>query len=86
MLTMVHLVGFGGSALIILAVMMRSVVWLRLFAFAGSVAFIVYGAALGAWPVVVTNGFTTTIHLVQLRRLVCDVRASRSEFSISPRP
>ncbi len=74
MSTMVHFLGFGGSALIITAVMMRSVLWLRLFAFVGSVAFIAYGVVLGAWPVVVTNGFTTTIHLVQLRRLVSEVR------------
>ena len=64
---MVHLVGFVGSALIVTGVMMRSVAWLRVFALAGSVTFIVYGTLLGAWPVVVTNVTTTSVHLYHLR-------------------
>jgi hypothetical protein len=66
----VHLLGFAGSALIVMSVTMRSVAWLRCFGLAGSVMFMIYGALLEAWPVVVTNAVTTTIHLYQLRRLM----------------
>ena len=66
---MVHLLGFGGSALIVLAVTMRSVVWLRSFGLIGSATFVAYGIALGAWPIVITNVVTTSIHLFHLRTL-----------------
>lgn len=67
---MVHLLGFCGSAFFILAVTMRSVIWLRSFALAGSFAFVAYGAVLAVWPVVLTNVVTAAIHLIQLRALV----------------
>ena len=78
---MVHLLGFGGSALIVTAVAMHSVARLRLLGLAGSVLFIVYGAAIGAWPIVVTNAVTTTVHLCRLRTL----RKTQSEPTAATR-
>lgn len=66
---MIELLGFGGSGLIIASVTMRSIVHLRMIAFAGSLLFLLYGAMLGAWPVAATNAVTTTVHLVRLRRI-----------------
>jgi uncharacterized membrane protein len=66
---MIHLLGFSGSALIIVSVTMRSLAWLRAFALAGSLAFVVYGSLMAAWPVVVTNALTTTVHFYHLRTL-----------------
>ena len=63
----VHLVGFAGSALIVTGVMMRTVTWLRAFALAGSLTFVVYGILLGAWPIVLTNVITTSLHGYHLR-------------------
>ncbi len=63
----VHLVGFLGSALIVTGVMMRRVQWLRAFALAGSMTFVVYGVLLGAWPIVLTNVITTSLHGYHLR-------------------
>lgn len=63
----VQLLGFAGSGLIVTGVMMRPVAWLRAFALAGSVAFIVYGVLLGAWPIVLTNVTTTSLHAYHLR-------------------
>ena len=63
----VHLVGFAGSALIVTGVMMRRVAWLRAFALAGSLTFVGYGVLLGAWPIVLTNVITTSLHGYHLR-------------------
>lgn len=64
-----QLLGFCGSALIIVSITMRSVVWLRLIGLAGATTFVTYGVLLGVWPVVVTNLVTSSIHLFHLRRL-----------------
>ena len=69
MITMVHLLGFSGSALIMISVMMSSITHLRLIAFTGSVAFIAYGILIGAWPVVITNVVTSSLHFHRLREL-----------------
>ncbi len=65
---MIEVLGFGGSGLIIASVTMRSIVHLRMVALAGSLLFLAYGAALGAWPVAATNAVTTTVHLLRLLR------------------
>ncbi|MEL6892675.1 MAG: uroporphyrinogen decarboxylase [Actinomycetota bacterium] len=80
---MVHLIGFAGSALIIGSVLMRSVVRLRVLGLSGSLTFIVYGVVLGAWPIVVTNGLTTAIHVARLRRLAGDARARSNVRSLA---
>ena len=64
---MVQLLGFAGSALIVTGVMMRPVTWLRAFGLAGASTFIVYGILLGAWPVVLTNVATASLHVYHLR-------------------
>ena len=66
---MMYVLGFGGSAFVVMSVTMRSVVWLRSFGLAGSLMFIAYGATSGAWPVVATNVATTSIHVYQLGML-----------------
>ncbi len=66
---MVHLLGFAGSAFIIVSITMRSVFRLRVIGLIGAITFTAYGAILGAWPVVVTNLVTTSIHVVHLRTL-----------------
>ena len=63
----VQLLGFAGSALIITGVMMRPVTWLRSFALVGSLTFVVYGILISAWPIVLTNITTTTLHAFHLR-------------------
>lgn len=64
---MVHVLGFLGSGFIITSATMRRVVWLRTFGMLGSLTFIAYGVLLGAWPVVLTNVMTTSLHLLRLR-------------------
>jgi len=67
--SVIHLLGFCGSALIILSITMRSVVRLRIIGLAGAATFLAYGLALGTWPIVVTNTVTVSIQLLRLRGL-----------------
>lgn len=69
---MIDLVGFAASTLIIGSVMARSIGRLRCLAIVGSVAYIAYGIMLPAWPVVVTNAVTLTIHMIHLRILLTE--------------
>lgn len=69
---MIDLVGFTASTLIIGSVMTRSIGRLRGLAIVGAVAYIAYGILLPAWPVVVTNAVTLTIHLIHLRILLVE--------------
>ena len=47
----VEVVGYVASALVALSFAMRSVVKLRTVSLVGSAIFAVYGALIGAWPV-----------------------------------
>ena len=69
---MIDLVGFTASTLIIGSVMTRSIGRLRGLAIVGAVAYIAYGILLPAWPVVVPNAMTLTIHLIHLRILLVE--------------
>ena len=51
-----ELIGYLASALIVVSLAMTSVVRLRVISFVGSVTFVVYGALIGAWPVIVPPG------------------------------
>lgn len=59
---MIDLVGVAGSSLVVASLIARSTCRLRLLGLLGAVVYITYGLLLGAWPVVVTNTLTLTIH------------------------
>lgn len=63
-----ELVGYLASALIVTSLAMTSVVRLRVISFVGSVTFVVYGALIGAWPVIVSNAIIALINVWHLRR------------------
>lgn len=65
-----EIIGYVASVLIAVAMMMRGMVRLRVVALLGSVAMTIYGALLGAWPIIVANGFISAVHLWHLRHLV----------------
>ena len=69
--TVYELIGYAGSALIVVSLMMRSVLRLRWINLAGALVFAVYGALIAAPPVWVVNGAIVVIdiyHLAQLKR------------------
>ncbi len=63
-----ELVGYTGTALVIVSMMMTSVVRLRLFNIAGALISVVYAALSGTWPIVVLNAVLSVINTVQLVR------------------
>ncbi len=64
----VELVGYAGSALIVVSLTMTSVVRLRLLSLTGGLIFVVYGALLPSVPIIVTNAAVAGVNIWFLRR------------------
>lgn len=64
-----ELLGYIGTALILLSMMMTNVKKLRWFNLAGSIVSMIYGALCGTWPTALLNCSLAIIHVVQLLRL-----------------
>jgi len=64
-----ELIGYLGTALILLSMMMTSVLKLRILNLAGSAASMIYAIACRTWPVFFLNISLVLIHIVQLIRL-----------------
>lgn len=63
--------GYIASALLVASLTMSDVIKLRWFNLAGCIAFTLYGIAISAWPVAITNGLLTFVnvyHLIKLNR------------------
>ena len=82
---MIDALGFLGSGFIVLSLTMKSIVRLRIVGLAGATIFISYGLLLGAWPVVVTNMITLSIHIYRLRGAIAE-RARFDETELVPVP
>lgn len=65
-----ELVGYLGSALVVISLTMRSLLRLRMIGLAGSTAFLVYGFLIDAIPIVITNVVIMSIHIWFLRKLL----------------
>lgn len=68
----VDLIGYVASALIVVSLAMRSVVKLRTVSLIGSIVFTIYGALIGAWPVIISNSMIAIINVWYLRRELAD--------------
>jgi len=68
-----EIVGYVGSVLVAVSLTMNSVVRLRWLNLVGAVIFSVYGMLVGAYPVIVVNGFIAVVNVWYLGRM------SRSE-------
>lgn len=68
--TWYEVIGYVGSGLIVVSLMMRSVLRLRAINLAGAAIFTVYGLLIGAWPVVALNGAIVAIDAWHLRELL----------------
>ena len=64
-------IGYVGTALVLISMMMTSVKKLRLFNLAGSVFSLAYALWAGAMPVFLLNISLAAINAVQLYRLTC---------------
>lgn len=59
----VEALGYLASALVVLALTMRSLLRLRMISLCGSVSFFVYGSLIGSVPVMITNASIALINL-----------------------
>lgn len=69
-MTVVDVVGYAGSVLIIISLLMKSVLRLRLFGLAGGVIFFVYGLMLQSVPVAGLNLINVCINLYFIRQML----------------
>src|SRR4051812_11400442 len=65
-----ELVGYAGSALIAISVMMSSIVRLRAINLLGATAFAAYGFLIRAYPVAALNGFIALVNAFYLLRML----------------
>jgi len=78
----VDLIGYVGSALVVLSFTMRRIVPLRIISMAAAVIVCAYGVLIQAWPVIITNAIIVVIHAFYLYR-----ELTRShEFDLVPIP
>jgi len=69
-------IGYAGSALVAVSLMMSAIVRLRLLNLAGALLFAAYGALVGAMPVLMVSAFIVLVNVVYLVRLA----RSRSDY------
>jgi len=83
----VDLLGYAATVLIVTAMLMGSVVRLRLLNMVGAAAFAVYGVLVDAMPLVVTNGVIVGVHawkLLQIARHRVDLAVVASSGPEAP--
>ncbi len=66
--SVVEIIGYIASALIVASFAMKSVVRLRIVSLIGSVVFVVYGGFLGSIPLIITNAAAAALNAWNLRR------------------
>ena len=68
--TVYELIGYLGSAFIVISLTRRSILKLRLFGLAGTSTFLVYALLIEAYPIAIVNVVIIGIHLYFLRQLL----------------
>ncbi|MBK9156596.1 MAG: hypothetical protein WAV45_04495 [Propionibacteriaceae bacterium] len=66
--SVVELIGYLASALVVASLAMTSVVRLRLISLAGSITFVVYGLLLPSIPIIITNACVALLNIWFLRK------------------
>ncbi len=64
-----HYIGYAGSLLVALSMLMNNIKRLRMINLAGAVAFATYGWLIGAWPVFGLNSFIIIVDVAYLMRM-----------------
>ena len=65
-----EIVGYVGSALIAISLMMKNILKLRLINFAGAVIFAIYGLIIAAYPVFVLNVIIALVNVYYLLKIM----------------
>lgn len=65
---MIEAIGYIASALIVASLAMTSVLKLRAISLLGSIAYVVYGVLISAWPIVIANGIIAGLNIWNIYR------------------
>lgn len=65
---MIEAIGYIASALIVASLAMTSVLKLRTISLVGSIAYVIYGVLLPAWPIVIANGIIAVLNVWNIYR------------------
>jgi len=84
-MSVVELIGYLASALIVLSLLMASLWRLRIINLVGAIVFTAYGALIGSVPVMLTNGAIVLIDLYYLARMMRD-KATDAYFEVVATP
>ncbi len=76
----IEIIGYVASILVVASLAMTSVVRLRILSLLGSVAYVIYGVALGAWPIVIANAVIAVLNIWNLYRVL----TSTQSLGVSP--
>lgn len=68
--TIYEVIGYVGSALIVVSLTRKSILKLRLFGLAGAAVFLVYSILIAAYPIAIVNVIIIAVHLFFLRELL----------------
>lgn len=68
-LNTVEIVGYFASIMVAISLMMKDIIWLRWINFTGCTLFVIYGAAISAWPVAGMNAFVACINIYHLIKI-----------------
>lgn len=79
---LVELIGYVGSALIVISFTMKRLVPLRIISMTAAIITGIYGVMIAAWPVIITNAVVVVIHSVYLYREL----GKSHEFDLVPIP
>ena len=67
---LIEVVGYIGSALVILSLLQKSILRLRMIGLVASLTFLIYSIAISAYPIAVVNVVAASIHMYFLRKLL----------------
>lgn len=77
----IEAIGYIASALIVASLAMTSVLKLRALSLLGSIAYLVYGVLLPAWPIVIANGIIAVLNVWNIYR---ELNRSKMNLAVSP--
>lgn len=66
MMTFLDVVGLSAGGFVIAAFYMTDRIWLRWFAIASNILFLIYAAGMGLWPVFLLHGSLLPLNVVRL--------------------
>jgi hypothetical protein len=66
---LIEIIGYTGTVLVAISLMMSSIIKLRVFNLIGSIIFTIYGFVIGAVPIGLLNGFISLVNIYYLREM-----------------